>query len=74
MREKAIKIYKQILSADLSKSIHIYNQIKENNLYSIFVESFLLLNYKFDKYKSKKHPLFKISYQNPKLINTSMIE
>tara|TARA_B100001029_G_C15062341_1_gene459642 strand:- start:1435 stop:2733 length:1299 start_codon:yes stop_codon:yes gene_type:complete len=74
MREKAIKIYKQILSADLSKSIHIYNQIKENHLYSIFVESFLLFNYKFDKYKSKKSPRFKISYQNPKLVNMSMIE
>jgi len=74
MREKAIKTYKKIVSADLSKSIHIYNQIKENNLYSIFVETFLLLNYKFDKYKSKKQPLFKISYQNPKLINTSLIE
>jgi len=74
MREKALKIYNKILSSDLSKEVNIYNQIKESNLYTIFVESILLLNYKFEKYKSKKSSILKITYQNPELINKSMIE
>ena len=74
MREKALKIYNKILSSDLSKEVNIYNQIKEGNLYTIFVESILLLNYKFEKYKSKKSLILKITYQNPELINKSMIE
>ena len=74
MREKALKIYNKILSSDLSKEVNIYNQIKESSLYTIFVESILLLNYKFEKYKSKKSSILKITYQNPELINKSMIE
>ena len=74
MREEALKIYNKILSSDLSKEVNIYNQIKESNLYTIFVESILLLNYKFEKYKSKKSLILKITYQNPELINKSMIE
>ena len=74
MREKALKIYNQILSSDLSKEVNIYNQIKKSNLYAIFVESILLLNYKFEKYKSKKSSILKITYQNSNLINKSMIE
>ena len=74
MREEALKIYNKILSSDLSKEVNIYNQIKESTLYTIFVESILLLNYKFEKYKSKKSSILKITYQNPELINKSMIE
>ena len=74
MREEALKVYNKILSSDLSKEVNIYNQIKESNLYTIFVESILLLNYKFEKYKSKKSSILKITYQNPELINKSMIE
>ena len=50
MREKAVKLYNQILTSDLSKEVNIYNKIKESNLYTIFVESLLLLNYRFEKY------------------------
>ena len=74
MREKAVKLYNQILTSDLSKEVKIYNKIKESNLYTIFVESLLLLNYRFEKYKSKKSSILKITYQNPELINLSMIE
>ena len=74
MREKALKTYNHILSSDLSNVVNVYNQIKESNLYTVFVESLLLLNYKFEKYKSKKSVIFKITYQNPELINQSMIE
>ena len=38
------------------------------------MESLLLLNYRFEKYKSKKSSILKITYQNPELINLSMIE
>ena len=74
MREKAVKLYNQILTSDLSKEVKIYNKIKESSLYTIFVESLLLLNYRFEKYKSKKSSILKITYQNPELINLSMIE
>ena len=31
MREKAVKLYNQILSSDLSKEVKIYNKIKESS-------------------------------------------
>ncbi len=54
--------------------IEIIDKVKNKKKVAVFLESILLLNYKFEKYKKNKKPNFKIKYPKNKFFKKEIID
>ena len=76
IRKEAVKIYDWLKAVERRRidffdqklngeklEIEIIDKVKNKKKVAVFLESILLLNYKFDKYKKNKKPNFKINTQ-----------
>ena len=87
IRKEAVKIYDWLKAVERRQvdflthklngkqlEIEIIDKVKNKKKVAVFLESFLLLNYKFEKYKKNKKSNFKIKYPKNKFFQKEIID
>ena len=87
IRKKAVKIYDWLKLVEKRQidflahklngkklEIEIIDKVKNKKKLQFSLESILLLNYKFEKYKKNKKPNFKIKYPKNKFFQKEIID
>ena len=88
IRKEAIKLYKWLQSIEKryittpycgydekhSMEIKVIDQTKNKKGVAVFLETICLLNYRFDKYKKRKSPRFKISFLKNKFFKQEIVD